>query len=104
MLTKSVASAKFQIDQLNTVGGAKHTRKSPHTLSSTKTKPENVWAESNANTKITDHVGLNIEDIYSFAVNTIYIVIECNENISLWKIWMFSLHEMKFFMAVTEKE
>ena len=42
------------------------------------------------------------EDIYSFAVDTINIVIECNENISIFhecearvKIWMFSLHEMK---------
>ena len=26
----------------------------------------------------------NIEDIYSFAVNTINIVIECNENISIF--------------------
>ena len=84
MLTKSVASAKFQIDQLNTVGGAKHTRKSSHTLSSTKTKPENVWAKSNENTKITDHVGLNIKDSYSFDVNAINTVIECNENISIF--------------------
>ena len=39
---------------------------------------------------------LYIEDIYSFAVNTINIVIEWNENISiLKKNWMFSLHEMK---------
>ena len=52
-----------------------------------------------------------IEDIYSLAVNTINIVIECNENISIFhecearvKIWMFSLHEMKIFMVFTEKE
>ena len=45
-----------------------------------------------------------IDDIYSLAVNTINIVIECNENIALVKIWMFSLHEMKIFMIFTEKE
>ena len=34
-----------------------------------------------------------IEDIYSFAVNTIYIVIECNENIN---IFTSAKHEWKF--------
>ena len=34
-----------------------------------------------------------IEDIYSFAVNTINIVIECNENI---RIFMSAKHEWKF--------
>ena len=34
-----------------------------------------------------------IEDIYSFDVNTINIVIECNENIS---IFMSAKHEYKF--------
>ena len=37
--------------------------------------------------------GKYIEDIYSFAVNTINIVIECNENIS---IFMSAKHEWKF--------
>ena len=52
-----------------------------------------------------------IEDIYSFAVNTINIVIEWNENNQYFheckarvKIWMFSLHEMKIVMVFTEKE
>ena len=36
---------------------------------------------------------LDIEDIYSFAVNTINIVIECNENIS---IFTSAKHEWKF--------
>ena len=41
-----------------------------------------------------------IEDIYSFAVNTINIVIEYNENISISTIWMFSLHEMNIFYGI----
>ena len=45
---------------------------------------------------------INIEDIYSFAVNTINIVIECNVHKceALVKIWMFSLHEMKIFYGI----
>ena len=52
-----------------------------------------------------------IEDIYSFDVNTINIVIECIEKYQYFhecearvKMWMFSLHEMKIFMVSTEKE
>ena len=50
------------------------------------------------------------ENIYSFAVNTINIFIECNENMIFtsakheWKFEFFSLHEMKLFMAFAEKE
>ena len=41
-----------------------------------------------------------IEDIYSFAVTTTNIFIECNKNIS---IWMLSLHEIKIFIVLTVK-
>ena len=51
-----------------------------------------------------------IEDIYSFAVNTINIVIECNEKHQYFhecearvKIWMFSLHEMKILWYSLKK-
>ena len=52
-----------------------------------------------------------IEDIYSFAVNTINIVIECKENISIftsakhkWKFEGFHYTTMKTFMVFTKKE
>ena len=53
---------------------------------------------------------VQVEDIYSFTVNTINIFIKCNEN-SIFhecearvKIRMFSLHEMKIFLVFTEEE
>ena len=47
-----------------------------------------------------------IENIYSFAVNTINIFIECKENISKARgqTWTFSLYAMKFCMVFTKYE
>ena len=37
----------------------------------------------------------HIEDTYSFAVNTINIVIECNENINIFTRWKFLWNSLK---------
>ena len=62
---------------------------------------------NNSISKTVAHVSeeeLHIEDIYSFAVNTINIFIQCNENISIftsakheWKFECFHFTRWKFF-------
>ena len=50
-----------------------------------------LWKQGNINRRVS--LFIYIEDIYSFAVNTINIVIECNENIS---IYTNAKHKWKF--------